>query len=1113
MRKIAWLLVCVLLLQSIPVEVFASNGTEEIIEELMIEEPINEETIADDSVIEEIDVDEEAASVVDSTVIEVEASSTYHQMYDASGNFYYPFVMIGETNDRSKTYSLYSVSINDMDYTDEFTMQQSSSQVTVSGNLMNIVTPNSSDNLIEVTIKDETGRNYVMNHSFQLQSMQTSYTIEAKETQYLSTESAKTTGIKLLSVPFAVAASDVKVSKVELIDDNGTTQCIKYASSYSDYVYYYEDLRYDNDDIAGKCVYYVENLGQQYLYTVGTFSRLNLNVKLPEGILHLKYTLSDGTVYTIKNAYKVVSTPVVYMVMDADEAFTEDTGIATDQMSDYVSLFVYGYNLKDNVVPTFYDSNSAVISGDVEAYETGDWGTFYRVAKKDSSEWNIPNTDSVDEKRFTMEIESAENVIDLREDHFIDIDRQDVYWFDYNSLNQTFTAWISEGIDIDSSSVPTLVFQDYSNGSHTNVLTVEGTYDQFENSLTGVVENRILFKVTESQLETITNMNYHYYTIYFGDEVFVSSDLPSVNHWRHFSLNATNQTGMISSSGTKDFLFYLPYWVGGVYKTSGTAANGYYYLTDSDVNALKEQKASVVRYSNGQGSLASGSFSRGKYQEYIKLELPDAPVGKPNVIITSVGDDGFKLTWNTIDGANLYSIDFYEETYGLAGNITTTSSTQFESSIEALCELNEMFYELYYISMETGQPLPPLHLTVTPIAVDGYVKVYGTASDAVTYDQSAPSTPDDSKEAFASGRPLFVSFHVTEKKASFTWQDYDNATEYQVYRKVGTGEYVRVEDSLSSTIFTDLNVLPGKAYTYKVRAVNDEWDLYSNFSEEITLTPELDSPEITNVQTWGYNNIKVTWSEIQNADGYRLYYKDPESGKKTYITQTSDTSYVHANRVTGQTYTYYVRAYRKLDGSYGFSDYSEAKTGKAVPRKAAISSAKSYSYNKTKIIWNKVAGATGYRLYVQDNGGPWQYVKQTADTSYIHTGLTTGHEYTYYVRAYRTVNGTKVYGAYSAAATAKPIPNKTKWASASSTASTATVKWNKVSGATGYRVYCKTADSSWKLLKEVSSSTLSYKHTKLESKKTYNYRVRAFRKVDGVRVFGTYSTIKPLTTK
>ncbi|MGN0527693.1 MAG: hypothetical protein ACI4IE_01065 [Eubacterium sp.] len=55
------------------------------------------------------------------------------------------------------------------------------------------------------------------------------------------------------------------------------------------------------------------------------------------------------------------------------------------------------------------------------------------------------------------------------------------------------------------------------------------------------------------------------------------------------------------------------------------------------------------------------------------------------------------------------------------------------------------------------------------------------------------------------------------------------------------------------------------------------------------------------------------------------------------------------------------------------------------------------------------------------------------------------------------------------------------------------LSWNKVSGATGYKIYRATSkNGTYKLIKTISSgSTTSYKNTKLTSKKTYYYKITA----------------------
>lgn len=72
------------------------------------------------------------------------------------------------------------------------------------------------------------------------------------------------------------------------------------------------------------------------------------------------------------------------------------------------------------------------------------------------------------------------------------------------------------------------------------------------------------------------------------------------------------------------------------------------------------------------------------------------------------------------------------------------------------------------------------------------------------------------------------------------------------------------------------------------------------------------------------------------------------------------------------------------------------------------------------------------------------------------------------------------------------------------TAKTVTVSWNKVSGASGYRVYKKTSGGKWTTLKNIfSAKTLTF--TDSNARGVASYAVAAFKKVDGKYVFSSKS--------
>lgn len=184
------------------------------------------------------------------------------------------------------------------------------------------------------------------------------------------------------------------------------------------------------------------------------------------------------------------------------------------------------------------------------------------------------------------------------------------------------------------------------------------------------------------------------------------------------------------------------------------------------------------------------------------------------------------------------------------------------------------------------------------------------------------------------------------------------------------------------------------------------------------------------------------------------------------------------------------------------------------PNKVSGIKATSNSYNSIKLTWNKtVNGANGYAVY-RSTSKDGKYTLRKTITSkntieFTDTGLDTNTTYYYKVRPYRMIEDKKEYGSYSEIVCAKPVLSKTT-ITVSSTSKKATIKWNKVLGASGYKVYSATSsDGTYSLKKTITSiNTLSYTNTNLVSGKTYYYKVRAYRNVNGKVVYGPYSAVK-----
>lgn len=182
-----------------------------------------------------------------------------------------------------------------------------------------------------------------------------------------------------------------------------------------------------------------------------------------------------------------------------------------------------------------------------------------------------------------------------------------------------------------------------------------------------------------------------------------------------------------------------------------------------------------------------------------------------------------------------------------------------------------------------------------------------------------------------------------------------------------------------------------------------------------------------------------------------------------------------------------------------------------------VVTAKSNSYNSIKVSWTKVDGSAGYEISRKaGSSGKYKVITTAKATakSYTNKKLVTGKTYYYKIRAFKTVDGKKQYGAYSKTKSAKPSLSKVTLNVTAGTKK-ANLKWSKASGVSGYTIYRASSKSGkYQAVKTVKgSTTVKYTNTKLKSGKKYYYKVRAYRVVSGKKVYSPYSQIKAVKVK
>lgn len=159
------------------------------------------------------------------------------------------------------------------------------------------------------------------------------------------------------------------------------------------------------------------------------------------------------------------------------------------------------------------------------------------------------------------------------------------------------------------------------------------------------------------------------------------------------------------------------------------------------------------------------------------------------------------------------------------------------------------------------------------------------------------------------------------------------------------------------------------------------------------------------------------------------------------------------------------------------------------------------TYNSTELGWSYVDGAAKYRVYkYSPSKGKYVKYKDVTGTTVNVTGLKAKKSYTFYVSALDRSGKVIVESPELSVTTpAKPsskLSAPTGLTSTAKTQKTVTLKWNKVSGADGYRVYkYSIAKGKFVKYKDVTKTTL--KVTGLKAGTSYKFMVASLVKKNG----------------
>ena len=231
-----------------------------------------------------------------------------------------------------------------------------------------------------------------------------------------------------------------------------------------------------------------------------------------------------------------------------------------------------------------------------------------------------------------------------------------------------------------------------------------------------------------------------------------------------------------------------------------------------------------------------------------------------------------------------------------------------------------------------------------------------------------------------------VATTIDEFSIELTWETAANATSYNIYRN---DAFLTNVTELS---YTDEKLNQNTDYCYVVRAYNDIME--SAASEKacaktlkLTLTPPTEiSAEATSTTT-----IVLTWSEVEKAAGYKIYWGEE------VVDIVSETTYTVEGLAPGTEYCYTVSSVNKTVESFDKSNFACATTLNIVPDVPANVKVEATSEMSVKVSWDASENAKRYYIYSADT-----LVAKTTYTFYNIVGLTPDTEYCFTVSAFNS---------------------------------------------------------------------------------------------------------------
>ena len=417
-------------------------------------------------------------------------------------------------------------------------------------------------------------------------------------------------------------------------------------------------------------------------------------------------------------------------------------------------------------------------------------------------------------------------------------------------------------------------------------------------------------------------------------------------------------------------------------------------------------------------------------------------------------------------------------------------------------------YEVYYSETEDGTYKK---LTTTSSASYTHSKAAsgkGYFYKVCAYGASTASTGAFSEVVYGVRKLAVPSITVTTNNdagtAKITWKKITGAKSYALQCSINGGEFEKVE-VINGTSYTYAGMKVGNSYIFRLRALCDNEDAFSEYSAEKAAFVKCAKPVLTASNEEAGKPV-LSWEAIDGAAEYEIQMATSSKGKYKQLAIVTDPGFVHADAARAKTYYYKVRAIDANGNAGALSSYKSATCKCEAP---VITEVTTNNSGYPMIKWEKVEGAKKYEVwYSTTEDGTYKKLTTTSSASYTYSKAKMDTEYYFKVRAYgsstaslsdysETVCGIRKLAQPSISLTTSQSNRKV------------TIKWKKVTNAKSYELQVSINGGEFKTI--FTDNKLSYVHENLAPGNKYTYRLRAISEDD--RVSSDYCAEKSATIK